>query len=319
MSAPRPLRFAPRPSLRVGVAAFACLGLLAAGCIRDYEDPNAPSLTGGDEETPADGPPPENAFRVRFETTKGDFVVQVRPDWAPLGAARFKTLVEEKYFDEAAFFRVLPGFVAQFGLAADPAVTAKWKNANLKDDPVLVSNTPGRLTFATSGPNSRTTQIFINYGNNSGSLDPKGFSPFAEIVSGDEVPTKFFSGYGEGPPQGTGVDQGKLTTQGAAYLEKQFPKLDTIKTARIIPREEWAEAPTAADGSSADGESGGSTDDEGAEAEPAETAEPETTDKPAETPAPDEPAEVPAPEEPAAEEPAGDEPAGNEPASGSSR
>ncbi|NNJ25382.1 peptidylprolyl isomerase [Alienimonas chondri] len=234
MHVPRTSRFPSRSPVGLAVAALACVGLLATGCIRDYEDPNAPSLTKStDEAASADEPAGEDAFRVKFETTKGPFVVEARPDWAPLGAARFKTLVEEGFFDGAAFFRVIPGFVAQFGLAADPAETAKWKGTDLRDEPVLVANTPGRLSFAKSGPNTRTTQMFINLGDNSRSLDPQGFSPFAEIVSGGDVPAKFHAEEVQ--------DQGAITSGGAEYLEANFPDLDTITSARIIPREEWVE------------------------------------------------------------------------------
>ncbi|QDT18086.1 peptidylprolyl isomerase [Alienimonas californiensis] len=255
MRVPPPPRF-PSPFPGAALAALACVGLLSVGCIRDYEDPNAPSFTAEDEAdakanpAPADDAANLEPFRVEFVTTEGPFVVEARPEWAPLGAARFKTLVEEGYFDGAAFFRVIPGFVAQFGLAADPADSARWQGTDMKDEPVRASNTPGTLSFAKSGPNTRTTQMFINLGDNSGSLDPQGFSPFAEIVSGGDVPAKFHAEEVQ--------DQGTIEARGAAYLEKNFPELDTITTARIVPRSEWA-----ADAGSAAAE--GTAEDAGAD------------------------------------------------------
>lgn len=171
--------------------------------------------------------PDANAFKVKFETTAGDFVVEVHRDWAPIGAKRFEELVTAKYYDGNRFFRVLPGFVVQFGLNGDPKVAAEWERKRLKDDPVLMSNEAGTLTFATAGPHTRTTQLFINLANNA-RLDQMGFSPFAKVVEGFEVVQKINSEYGERP------DQGRIKTQGNAYLEKSFPRLDYIKTAHIV-------------------------------------------------------------------------------------
>ena len=166
-------------------------------------------------------------FDVKFETTRGDFVVQVDRAWAPIGADRFYNLVKHDYFTGAAFFRVVPGFIVQFGLSPDPAVNRAWRNANIKDDPVTQSNKRATLTFATAGPNTRTTQLFINYANNAG-LDRQGFAPFGLVTSGMDVVDKIYSGYGEQP------DQGAITTQGMTYLQKNFPNLDTIKSATIV-------------------------------------------------------------------------------------
>lgn len=165
-------------------------------------------------------------FDVEFATTKGNFSVRVRRAWAPLGADRFYNLVKHNYFDDAAFFRVVPNFIVQFGLSADPSVNRVWRSANFKDDPVTQSNKPGTITFATAGPNTRTTQLFINFGNN-GFLDGQGFSPFGEVTQGMDVVKKLHSGYGEKP------DQGAITSQGKAYLDKNFPNLDIIKSATI--------------------------------------------------------------------------------------
>jgi len=167
-------------------------------------------------------------FKVRFTTTAGDFVVEVHRALAPLGADRFYNLVRNGFFTNASFFRVVPGFVVQFGLNANPAVNKAWQNANIKDDPVMGSNKPGTLVFATAGPNTRTTQLFINFGDNS-RLDGMGFAPFGNVVEGMDVVNKIYSGYGESP------DQGLITAQGDAYLAKNFPKIDKIKLAKIVP------------------------------------------------------------------------------------
>lgn len=168
-----------------------------------------------------------DVYDVKFETTRGDFVVQITRAWAPIGADRFYNLVKHGYFTGAAFFRVVPGFIVQFGLSSDPAVNRAWRNANIKDDPVTQSNKRGTVTFATAGPNTRTTQLFINFANNS-PLDRQGFAPFGAVTSGMDVVDKIYSGYGERP------DQGAITTQGMAYLQKNFPNLDTIKSATIV-------------------------------------------------------------------------------------
>ena len=178
--------------------------------------------------------PPAAEFRIKFTTTKGDFTVRVVREWAPLGADRFRELVTSGFYDGARFFRVLPGFVAQFGINGDPAVSKKWDGSEIKDDPVKQSNARGRITYATSGPNTRTTQLFINYGNNV-KLDKMGFSPFGEVAEGMPVVESLFSGYGEGAPQGKGPDQDRIEKEGNAYLKRDFPKLDFIKTARILP------------------------------------------------------------------------------------
>jgi peptidyl-prolyl cis-trans isomerase A (cyclophilin A) len=167
-------------------------------------------------------------FKASFTTTAGNFLVEVHRDWAPLGADRFYNLVRNGYFTNAAFFRVVPGFVVQFGLNANPAVNKVWADANIHDDPVKQSNTRGRLVFATAGPNTRTTQLFINYANNA-RLDGMGFAPFGTVLEGMDVVDKIYSGYGETPSQ----DQ--ITSQGDAYLTSQFPKIDKIKLARILP------------------------------------------------------------------------------------
>jgi cyclophilin family peptidyl-prolyl cis-trans isomerase len=173
------------------------------------------------------------AYRVRFETTKGNFVVQVTRAWAPLGADRFYNLVKNGFYTDASFFRVVPGFVVQFGISARPDVSAAWKDATIPDDPVTQSNSRGTLTFATAGPNTRTTQIFINLADNA-RLDGMGFAPFGKVVSGMDVVDNFYSGYGEGAPQGNGPDQGRITAEGKTYLDSNFPKLDSVKSAEFV-------------------------------------------------------------------------------------
>ena len=167
-----------------------------------------------------------DVFRVKFATTHGDFVVEVHRAWAPLGADRFYNLVVNNFFNDAAFFRYVPSFIVQFGLPANPAIGRVWQNANIKDDPGKQSNNRGTLTFATAGPGTRTTQLFINLNNNA-PLDSQGFTPFGTVVSGMSVVDGLYSGYGEKP------DQGQITAQGKAYLDKSFPKLDSIKSATI--------------------------------------------------------------------------------------
>ena len=175
-----------------------------------------------------------DVYRVRFETNKGDVVIQVTRAWAPLGADRFYTLVKSGFYDGARFFRVLPGFVVHFGIPADPAVTRKWRDTNLKDDPVKQSNTRGTISFATDGPDTRTTQVFINLGDNA-RLDQRGFAPFGAVVSGMDVVDQFYSEYGEGEPRGKGPAQPRIEAEGNTYLDRDFPKLDYIKRATVQP------------------------------------------------------------------------------------
>jgi peptidyl-prolyl cis-trans isomerase A (cyclophilin A) len=174
-----------------------------------------------------------DSFRVKFETSKGDVVVQVTKEWAPLGAQRFFELVQSGFFDNARFFRVISGFMVQFGIAGDPSVQAKWRPMQIQDDPVKQSNTRGKITFAKTGmPNSRTTQLFINLVDNA-RLDASGFAPFGEVVSGMDVVDRLYAGYGEGAPGGNGPVQDQIQSMGNAYLEKDFPQLDFIKKATI--------------------------------------------------------------------------------------
>lgn len=176
-----------------------------------------------------------DSFRVRFQTTKGPFVVEVHRSWSPHGADRFYDLVTRGFFQDVRFFRVLDGFVAQFGISGDPQVSAAWRSATIPADPVEHSNTRGTLTYAMAAgrPDSRTTQLFINYRDNS-ALDSQGFAPIGEVVEGMSVVDGLYSGYGEGAPRGQGPDQSKIQSEGNAYLEKAFPKLDYIQSAKVV-------------------------------------------------------------------------------------
>jgi peptidyl-prolyl cis-trans isomerase A (cyclophilin A) len=178
-------------------------------------------------------PSAPSTYRARFETSAGTFVIEAQRDWAPGGPDRFYDLVKSGYYDGQRFFRVLTGFMAQFGIHGDPAVSAKWRDRNIPDDSVHQSNTRGMVSFATAGPNTRTTQVFINYGDNS-SLDGQGFAPFGRVVEGMNVVDRLYAGYGEGAPRGRGPDQGRLQGEGNAYLAREFPKLDSVKRATIV-------------------------------------------------------------------------------------
>lgn len=175
-----------------------------------------------------------DAFKVKFQTSAGDVVIQVTRAWSPLGADRFYNLVDNGFYDDCRFFRVLSGFMAQYGINGDPEVSAVWREQGIQDEPVKQSNTRGRITYAKSTlPDSRTTQVFINYGDNS-ALDKDGFAPFGEVVEGMDVVDKLYAEYGEGAPRGNGPDQGHIQTEGNPYLNAEFPQLDYVKSAVIV-------------------------------------------------------------------------------------
>jgi peptidyl-prolyl cis-trans isomerase A (cyclophilin A) len=190
------------------------------------ERPNAATATTATTAAP-------DSFRARFETTKGDFVIAVHRAWAPRGADRFYDLVRSGYYDNARFFRVISGFMVQFGLHGDPKVSAEWRERRIPDDPVRRTNVRGMVTFATAGPGTRTTQVFINYGSND-RLDAMGFAPFGQVIEGMDVVDRLYAGYGEGAPQGRGPNQGRIQMEGNAYLERAFPRLDYVRRATII-------------------------------------------------------------------------------------
>jgi peptidyl-prolyl cis-trans isomerase A (cyclophilin A) len=169
-------------------------------------------------------------FQAQFSSNKGDFVIEVHRDWAPNAADRFYNLVKSGFYDDVRFYRAIDGFMVQFGISGDPAVSAKWQDARIQDDPVKQSNKPGYVTFAqTSAPNSRTTQVFINYVDNS-RLDATRFAPFGRVTKGMDVINSIYKGYGEAPSGG----QALIQQQGNAYLDSKFPKLDSVTYAVIV-------------------------------------------------------------------------------------
>jgi peptidyl-prolyl cis-trans isomerase A (cyclophilin A) len=215
-------------SLITGAAALALAATVTVGLAAQADLAKVTKLrspAGMTEEAPA-------TFKASIDTSKGTFVIEVHRDWAPLGADRFYNLVKNGFYDDVRFFRVIPGFMAQFGIHGNPTVASAWRPAQIKDDPVKQSNKRGFVTFATAGPNTRTTQLFINFGDNA-SLDRQGFSPFGQVVTGMDVVDKIYSGYGEGAPRGKGPDQGRTQAEGNAYLTKEFPRMDYIKSATI--------------------------------------------------------------------------------------
>ncbi|HEX3442100.1 MAG TPA: peptidylprolyl isomerase [Pseudolabrys sp.] len=208
---------------RRSILTLALLAALATPALA--QSPNLSNPAALTEQAPA-------TYKVKFDTTKGAFVVQVTRAWAPIGADRFYNLVKNGFYDNVRFFRVISGFMVQFGINGDPGVMAKWREASIKDDPVTQSNKRGYITFATAGPNTRTSQVFINFNDNT-QLDQMGFAPFGRVISGMDVVDKLNAEYGEGAPRGRGPDQGRMQQEGNAYLAKDFPRLDYVKKATI--------------------------------------------------------------------------------------
>jgi peptidyl-prolyl cis-trans isomerase A (cyclophilin A) len=176
-----------------------------------------------------------DTFKARFTTSKGPFVIEVHREWAPGGADRFYNLVKMGYFNDTRFFRAVEGFMVQFGLHGLPEVNTAWRAARLPDDAPKQSNKRGFVSFAMAGPNSRTTQIFINYSDSNARLDGMGFAPFGQVTQGMEIVDSLYKGYGEGAPRGQGPDQGRIQSEGNAYLDRDFPQMDRVKVAEIIP------------------------------------------------------------------------------------
>jgi peptidyl-prolyl cis-trans isomerase A (cyclophilin A) len=207
------------PSFVTGAAALA-LAMTAIVDIAAQPNPKLRNPLALVEEAPA-------TYKVNVDSSKGPFVIEVHRDWAPRGADRFYNMVKNGYFTDVRFFRVIPNFMAQFGVHGDPAVAAAWRGSQINDDPVKQSNRRGFVTFAaTNAKNSRSTQLFINFRDNV-NLDKMGFAPIGEVVSGMENVDKIYSGYGDKP------DQGRLQAEGNAYLAKEFARLDYIKSATL--------------------------------------------------------------------------------------
>jgi peptidyl-prolyl cis-trans isomerase A (cyclophilin A) len=180
-------------------------------------------------------PPAPEVYRVRFETSKGDFEIEVNQAWAPNGARHFYDLVSIGFYDGARFFRAVRNFVVQFGINGDPAKNRLWAQGTIPDDPVKESNRKGAVSFAMLGPHSRATQVFINLKDNGKTLDKEGFAPFGKVVSGMDVVESLYNFYGEVPPRGSGPDPNRIGNEGNAYLENRFPRLDFVRKAVIVP------------------------------------------------------------------------------------
>jgi len=198
--------------------------LILAGC--STSPPKAVETTAPKKVTA----PPE--YKVVFDTSKGSFAIAVHRDWAPQGADRFYELVEDKFFDDARFFRVVKGFVVQFGINKNPKLSELWRQLKIPDDPVKESNTRGTIAYAMAGPGTRTTQVFLNLANNT-MLNNQGFAPFGKVVDGMSVVDSLYGGYGDMAPQGEGPDPIQIEYQGNDYLTAHFDRLDYIKTVKI--------------------------------------------------------------------------------------
>ncbi len=208
-----------------------CLMVAVAGCGTGEAPPVSAPVPQAPAIAQPVGPRGPDQYRVKVETTKGDFVIEVHREWSPYGADRFHELVTAGVYDNCKFFRAVKGFMVQFGIAADPKVSAEWKEKFISDDPVVKSNQRGFISFAKPGmPHSRTTQVFINYDDNARrGLDEMGFSPFGKVVEGMNIVDSIHQEYGEE----TTRLQGRIYDEGNAFLEKNFPNLDTLKKATI--------------------------------------------------------------------------------------
>ncbi|WP_417392777.1 peptidylprolyl isomerase [Gimesia sp.] len=223
--------------LRLSLLVLSLIVLCCVGCSGEVPTASDPEVPQAAEAGGKDAPSGADDYQVLLETTKGNIKLEVHPEWSPRGAERFKELIKNGFYNDTAFFRVIEGFMAQTGINGDPELHAKWRDNNIMDDPVIESNKRGYVSFAKTGmPNSRSTQFFINFGDNS-NLDGMGFSPFAKVVEGMDVVDSLYNGYGEGAPQGRGPYQGKIVDEGNAYLKKEFPMLDYIKKATIVGEE----------------------------------------------------------------------------------
>lgn len=239
----KPIRFCVcAPVIAVALAG----GCSSDGCPRvDAAEPAAAHHVLLEPESDAFRAVPPDTFDVRFETSAGEFLVRINREWAPMGAYRFYNLVRNGFFDGIYFFRVVPGFMAQFGVHGVPAVNEAWLDRQIPDDPVRYPNQRGTLTFATAGEDTRTTQLFINYRDNSAALDPQGFAPIGRVAQGLDVVDRLYGEYGETSPQGEGPAYACMMEGGNAYLERRFERMDSIVRATIV-REANAAIDTAA-------------------------------------------------------------------------
>jgi peptidyl-prolyl cis-trans isomerase A (cyclophilin A) len=220
---------------------FAAVAMVQAEDAKKEEKPST-ALPGFTDPAQLTEKAPET-FKAQFDTTKGKFTIEVTRSLSPNGADRFYNLVRSGYFKDIAFFRVIPGFMCQFGVHGDPNVSAKWREAAITDDPVKGSNTRGTITFAMGGPNTRTTQLFINFADNT-RLDSMGFPSFGKVTEGMDVVDKINGEYGDMPQQGgSGPNPARIAVEGNAYLKKDFPNLDYIKSATIVPADSNKEEP----------------------------------------------------------------------------
>jgi peptidyl-prolyl cis-trans isomerase A (cyclophilin A) len=217
---------------------ISALFLLSTGCKKSAEGaprPQAPAVKPAIDKPQTLNERSSDVYRARFATSKGDFVIEIHRDWAPLGADRFFNLVKYGYYNDTRFFRVVSGFMAQIGIHGKPELNAIWRDQHIADDPVKKSNLRGFVTFATAGPGTRTTQFFINFADGNSRLDTMGFAPFGQVVSGMEIVDALYAEYGEGAPQGRGPNQGRIQNEGNTYLMRDFPQLDYVKEATILP------------------------------------------------------------------------------------
>jgi peptidyl-prolyl cis-trans isomerase A (cyclophilin A) len=206
--------------------AAACFVAAMTGC-------SSPEPSKKEAAAPAKTETAPDVFQVNLDTSKGPVVIEVHRDWAPIGADHFYTLVKTGFYDGDRFFRIVRNFVVQFGINGDPRVNRLWSNASLPDDPVKQHNVRGTISYATSGPNTRSTQVFINLKDNRDALDKSGFAPFGKVTSGMDVVDSLYNSYGDMPPRGQGPDPSQIEVQGNEYLTSRFPRLDYIKKAAI--------------------------------------------------------------------------------------
>jgi peptidyl-prolyl cis-trans isomerase A (cyclophilin A) len=213
----------------IAILAASVAALLAlAGCSSDDNKKKTETSAAAAVKEPV-----PDLFHVKLDTSKGMIDIEVHRDWAPAGAAHFFQLVKSGFYDNAKFYRVVRGFVVQFGINGDPQTNAMWANATLPDDPVKEHNLTGTVTYAMRGPNTRSTQLFINLADNRKSLDSQGFAPIGKVLDGMPVVLDLYSSYGDMPPRGQGPDPMRIQQQGNDYLESHFPRLDYIKKATI--------------------------------------------------------------------------------------